>query len=93
MMSPALVVMGAAKRWSAVHQGSVLEAAPVRSGGERATTIGRLTYPVDLFPPLFFRGLATAFEAALLGARGRAVRVELASAGATLAEYRVSWQA
>jgi hypothetical protein len=92
MMSPALVVMGAAKRWSAVHQGSTLEAAPVRTSGPRATTVGRLTYPAGLFPPLFFRGLTTAFEAALMGARGRAVQVELASVDVTAAEYLVSWQ-
>jgi hypothetical protein len=91
LISPTLVVMGSAKRWGTFHQGSSLVSLPVREVDGRAEASARLTFPTDLFPPLFLMGLPSAFHAAVVGARGNDVRAALRSAGRESAEFVVSW--
>ena len=91
LISPTLVVTGAAKRWRAVHTGSRLEAQLVDADGDRARSIARLSYPPGLFPELFVRSLVEVFEVAVAGARGRETRVELVSHDEAHAEYETSW--
>ena len=91
LVSPTLMVMGASSRWSAMHRGTVLTASPVSREGERITTMGKLVTPPGLFPPLYARALCLGFKAAIDGARGTEVRVELATTEPTLLEFRVSW--
>jgi hypothetical protein len=93
LISPTLLVMGAARRWSMLHDGTQLEATAVTPTGDRLQTIGRLRFPEGLFPPLFIHGLTAAFSAALTLARGRDITVELKDATSNAADYVVSWAA
>src|SRR5689334_16009193 len=70
LMSPSLLVFGAAKRWSTLHSGTELAASPMRSERDRQEVVGRLTFPRGLFPRLFLEGLCPAFRAAVGMARG-----------------------
>jgi hypothetical protein len=93
LISPTLLVMGASRRWSTMHDGTQLESTPVVSAGDRMQTIGRLRFPDGIFPPLFLQGLTAAFSAALALARGRGIEVKLRDQTATSADYVVSWAA
>jgi len=93
LISPTLLVMGAARRWSTLHDGTQLETTPVISAGDRWETIGRLRFPGGLFPPLFLEGLTAAFSAAMALARGRNIQVALRDQTANSADYVVSWAA
>jgi hypothetical protein len=93
LFSPTLLVMGAARRWSTLHDGSQLETTPVTAAGDRWQTVGRLRFPEGVFPPLFLEGLTAAFSAAMVMARGRDIKVDLADRTTTSADYRVSWAA
>jgi hypothetical protein len=91
LMSPALLVLGSAKRWSALHTGSELGTSAVRTNGDRNEVVGRLRFPPGIFSELFLIGLCPAFRAALSLARGRDIRVELGQRTDVNAEYVVSW--
>jgi hypothetical protein len=93
LFSPTLLVMGAARRWSTLHDGTQLDATPVIESGDRWQTIGRLRFPEGVFPQLFLEGLTAAFSAAMEMARGRDIKVELADRTIVSADYRVSWAA
>jgi hypothetical protein len=106
LVSPTLIVVGAAKRWEAFHDGSELTADRVVIAGDRAETFSHLKYPSGLFSQVFLHGLEHVFMAALLASRARDPRVKLARvedvgpgvlAGAptahlAIASYDVSWQ-
>lgn len=92
VMSPTLLVMGAAHRWSMLHRGTSLVVTPVKRADDRAGARARLVFPADLYPRLFLLGIAASFRAALDGARGREVRSELVDVQADEANYEVSWQ-
>jgi hypothetical protein len=91
LVSPTLMVMGASKRWGTFHRGSTLQAAPTMKSGGRTLVGARLAFPDGLFPPLFLSAVMEAFRAALSGARGKNVELDLAEATRTFAAYRVSW--
>ena len=93
LLSPTLLVLGAARRWSTLHDGSALSSTPVQQVGERVQTIGQLRFPEGLFHPVFLEALTAAFRAALALARGRNVRVELGHCTPCAADYVVSWAA
>jgi hypothetical protein len=91
LMSPTLVVTGAAKRWKAIHVGSTLAARLVDAEGARARSLARLTFPERMFPELFLRVLVGVFQVAVSGARGKDTRVELLELGDAFADYETSW--
>ena len=107
LVSPTLIVLGAAKRWGAFHDGSELTADRVVISGERAGTFSHLVFPSGLFSRVFLGGLEHVFMAALLASRAREPRVKLAgvvdtgpgtlagsqSENLARASYDVSWQA
>ena len=93
LLSPTLLVIGAARRWSTLHDGSALSSTPVRQVGDRVQTVGQLRFPDGLFHPVFLGGLTAAFRAALALARGRDVSVLLGHCSASEADYVVSWAA
>jgi hypothetical protein len=107
LVSPTLIVLGAARRWAAFHDGSELYADRLVTGSERAETSSHLKYPAGLFSEVFLRGLEQAFMAALLASRAREPRVRLARvedagrgpmggdprANLSVATYEVSWRA
>lgn len=92
LMSPTLIVLGSAKRWGEFHKGSRLAVGSVAPRGDRASTRANLTFPEGLFPLLFLEGLEHAFAAALVGARAKNPRVELAEATSTAASFDVTWE-
>lgn len=91
LMSPTLVVMGAASRWGALRQGTKLESDPARKDADRIRAIARLHYPAGLYPQRFIAGLAESFRAALDGARGSDVQVVVVDQRPGVAEYECSW--
>ena len=93
LLSPTLLVIGAARRWSTLHDGSALSSTPVQQVGARVQTIGQLRFPEGLFHPVFLESLTAAFRAALGLARGRDVTVELGRRTPREADYVVSWAA
>lgn len=107
LVSPSLIVLGAAKRWGAFHDGSELTADRVVISGDRAATFSHLKYPSGLFSKVFLGGLEHVFMAALLSSSARAPRVKLArvedigpgtlaggpSTVLACASYEVGWQA
>jgi hypothetical protein len=92
LVSPTLLVMGAAQRWSALHAGTSLEAGKVERTEGGSATSGLLRFPAGLFPELFLRMLAPAFQAAVENARARDVAVNVARFSNTDAEYRITWR-
>jgi uncharacterized protein (TIGR02265 family) len=85
--TPQLLLRRAALRWEALHRGSRLEMERVENDRARAS----LTYPPGLFAELLVRSFATAFQAAVEGAGGQAVRCEVVAFGPTRTEYEVRW--
>lgn len=92
LVSPTLLVMGAAQKWSALHSGTSLDAGKVERGEDGNRTSGVLRFPSGLFPEIFLRGLTPAFQAAVENARARDVSVTLTRASSTEAEYAISWR-
>ena len=92
LVSPTLLVMGAAQRWSALHAGTTLVAGKVERTEDGSATSGLLRFPGGLFPELFLRALAPAFQAAVENARARNVTVVLRRSSSTDAEYRTTWR-
>ena len=93
LVSPTLIVIGAARRWSMLHEGSELSVSTPRTVGGRVHAVGQLRYPEGLLSRLFLEGLTPAFSVALELARGRQVEVALTQCTAGRAEYAVSWAA
>jgi hypothetical protein len=92
LVSPPLLVMGAAQRWSALHAGTTLEAGKVERADVGSATSGLLRFPAGLFPELFLRALGPAFQAAVENARARDASVTLRRFSSTDAEYRITWR-
>lgn len=92
VLSPALVVMGTAKRWGAFHEGTQLSATPVKRDGDRLCTSARLTQPSGLFTGLLVDRQAQAFLAALDGSRAREPEVKVTQASLDEVRFVASWQ-
>jgi hypothetical protein len=92
LVSPNLIVMGAAKRWSAFHQGSALLPGAVETVDGRTVTVTRLKYPEGLFTRMFLVGLEHAFLAAVMAARTKDPRVELSAVEPGEATFTASWR-
>ncbi len=93
LLSPTLVILGASKRWHALHRGSTLTTGKVEESNGRVHTTARLTFPSGLFSRLFLEGLEHGFAAAVAGARGLETRVELQTIAEASADYRISFRA
>jgi hypothetical protein len=91
IVSPTLVVMGAAKRWAAFHQGSSLKSSSTKRRDGRASAEGRLSYPSGLFPDLVLRGFCRSFEAAIAASHARNPRATVQVPSADEAVYLLSW--
>jgi hypothetical protein len=93
LLSPHLVVLGAARRWEAFHRGSQLTSGAVTVEDGRATTIGTLRFPAGLFSPTFLVGLEGALLAGIAMARAKDPVVHLTgSATPGTAVYTLSWR-
>lgn len=92
VLSPTLVVMGAAKRWSSFHRGTTLTPEPAVREAGRMVVRADLAFPHSLFDGLTLRRWGTAYEVALSIAKATAPRVTLSDPTPTSARYSVSWQ-
>jgi hypothetical protein len=92
LLSPTLLVMGAAQRWTALHEGSELRTTRVTQTDGISRTSGVLTFPDGLFPELFLRVLVPAFQVAVEAARAKDVSVRLAASSSTGATYEIQWR-
>lgn len=92
VMSPTLVVMGAAKRWNHWRLGSNLTASPVKQKDDRLETEIELVYPERLYDDTSRTQLGQVFVAAVIASSGKEPQIvhELVSPGTS--HYRVSWQ-
>ena len=93
LVSPGLMVIGAAKRWSAFHVGSDLVSAGLSTTDGRTSSVTHLTYPEGLFPRTFLLGLEHAFMAAVLASRAKDPEVELGAVAPGRATFTASWRA
>ena len=93
VLSPTLVVMGAAKRWSAFHQGSTLTATPAQKADDRLVVHGSLKYPAGLFDPLILELLGKGFEAAVSGAGGKDAKSITRPLSEGETQYELTWKA
>jgi hypothetical protein len=86
LISPSLVILGAARRWNAFRQGTTLVATPHSRGGDI-----ELAFPPHLYTPLVLGGLGQAFRAALEAARARNAKITLGEAQVDRARWSVTW--
>lgn len=86
VLSPTLVLMGAARRWGTFRQGSTLAA----EGGKEAATL-TLTFPALLYPEVVCRAFGESFRAALAAAKAQGIEVELRSFKPGEAVYATRW--
>jgi hypothetical protein len=91
LLSPALVVIGAGKRWGSFHQGTTMKTEPVGQAGDRLQVRGMLTFPAGLYDPLLLRLHTSTFLAALVAAKADQPEVRLGDVTPTSAEYLASW--
>jgi hypothetical protein len=87
VMSPALVILGASRRWNAFREGTTLTAKNKPNGGEVT-----LEFPPRLYTPLVLEGFGHAFRASLVAARARNVQVELAEVAVERARWAATWE-
>jgi hypothetical protein len=91
LLSPTLVVMGAASRWQAVRRGSTLRASAVTKSDGRASTTVTLEHPPGLYQPVFLKGLAEAFGVAIELSRGRETSCVPTEFEDGYTNYKLSW--
>jgi len=93
VFSTSLVVMGSTKRWSAFHEGTTLEASPIRKVEGRYETVGVLRYPHHLFGGLLIEQLASTYLAAFDVNKAGEPRVIPKEKNSTESLFFVSWKA
>jgi hypothetical protein len=93
VISPTLIVMGAAKRWSLFHRGSTLTPEKATPENGRISIRGILSYPTGLYDELLLKRYGKAFEAAVIAAKAKEPGAALESIEPGRAVYRMSWTA
>ena len=93
VFSTALVVMGAAKRWSSFHRGSELAVKPMRKSEGRYETSATLTYPPHLFSGLLAPQLGVTYLAALKANKAQDPQVIAKEKSETESIFFVNWLA
>ena len=88
VISPRILVNGAASRWAAVHRGNFT--AHVEAD-ERSAKI-ELRYPAYLVTPLLAEGIAAGIQAAIDIAGAKDGKMEVVRADATRAWFRSEWR-
>jgi len=91
LLSPSLVVMGAAKRWGSFHQGTEMKTEPMGQAGGRMQVRGSLTYPEGIYDRRLLELHCSTFLAALVAARATEPDVKLGAVTPGRAEYVASW--
>jgi len=91
LMSPTLLVMGSARRWTTFRSGTQLRSVGSKKVGRRMTGEVILSHPPGLFPDLFLHSLCHTFRAALDLSRGKGVEVRLGVQQAEQTQYHLAW--
>ncbi len=91
LLSPALVVIGAGKRWNSFHLGTTMKTEPVGQTADRLHVRAVLSFPAGLYDSLILRLHCSTFLAALVAAKAREPDVRLGDVKAASAEYLASW--
>jgi len=89
VLSPAMLIRGAAFRWKHFHRGSVLRA----QHPEPTRALIRLSYPDGLFHPLIAREKGQAFLAATELSGAEEVRCEVVENKPDHTSYEITWRA
>jgi hypothetical protein len=92
VMSPTLVVMGAAKRWNNWRLGSTLTAKPVKKKEDRLETEIDLSYPEHLYDDVSLIQLGQVFLAAVVASNGKEPQVTHDWVSSMAVRFVVSWQ-
>lgn len=92
VMSPTLVVMGAAKRWNIWRLGSTLTARPVAGKADRLGTQIDLCYPEHLYDDVSLTQLGQVFVAAVIASNGKDPQLNRRLVSSGSARFDVSWQ-
>jgi hypothetical protein len=90
VLSPTLVLMGAASRWSTFHKGSTLEVEHWSRTKTHQSAQIRLQHPPGLFLPLHHRAYGEAFRAAALATRLNEAEIE-ATSSVDAAQFHVRY--
>lgn len=92
LLSPQLLVMGAAKRWNSIHRGTGLDvdATPVDTNGRRSVS-GYFTYPSRLMDQLAIERYSRGWFVAVHMARAANPKLVVDSVKDTQAHYTMSW--
>lgn len=94
VFSPTLVLLNAARRWGAFHEGSSLRIDPVVKDGGTLRAHGWLEYPPGLYDhPVLLNLCASTYRAALDCAKAREVEVSVTAEGPERARFAASWRA
>jgi len=86
VVSPALVMLGATRRWNTFREGTKLVANVHGSAGDIV-----LNFPPRLYTPLVLEGFGHAFRASLVAARARNVRLALEDVQPESARWSAVW--
>ena len=93
LLSPSLVAMGSAKRWSTFHQGSSLGVERLSAAAGRSGTKGVLKYPAGFYSGLLITRQTQSFVAAVNLTGAKNARVEVKESGPTETLFVASWDA
>lgn len=92
VLSPTLLLLGTARRWSTLREGtSTLSSGPVAKADGRKTVELVLRHPPGLFSTAFLDALGPAFAVLVEAARGGDPEVERTAATLGESHYRLSW--
>jgi hypothetical protein len=92
VLSPTLLLMGTARRWSTLREGtSTLSSGPVRKVDGRKSAELVLTFPPGLFSTAFLDSLGPSFAVLVEAARGSNPAVERTPSSPGASHYRLTW--
>jgi hypothetical protein len=92
VLSPTLLLMGSARRWGALREGtSTLTSGPVRKSDSRKSADLVLAFPPNLFSTAFLDSLGPSFSVLVEAARGSDPQVDRTTVSSGESHYRLSW--
>lgn len=91
VLSPTLVIVNAAKRWTTFRKGTTLTRNIFERDAKTARACLALTYPSGLYPKLMLLTFAESYRAAADAAHAPEAKVTLAAHDECKAEFEVSW--
>ena len=86
-VSPSLLLMSAAKRWSMLKRGSTFRTIKI----EKSRLYASLTYPPDMYHRCMLQGFGKSFEAAINCTKAKNATVEVEFVSHTECRYMMTW--